>query len=95
MTMREFSGKTALVTGGAGGIGRALVEAFLAEGMNVVVADIEAAAREQTLDELAHFSPKLRGVHWAVLIGAGEVAHQYLHIERSDCRIAHLAGTDA
>ena len=62
MTMREFSGKTALVTGGAGGIGRALVEAFLAEGMNVVVADIEAAAREQTLDELAHFSPKLRGV---------------------------------
>ncbi len=50
--MHELAGKIAVVTGGAGGIGRALVEAFLAEGMKVVVADVEAAALEVTVAEL-------------------------------------------
>lgn len=40
--MRELQGKTAVVTGGAGGIGLALGRAFVAEGMNVVLADVEA-----------------------------------------------------
>ena len=38
--MRQLWGKTALVTGGASGIGFGMVEAFLDEGMNVVVADV-------------------------------------------------------
>jgi len=51
MTIRfDFSGKTALVTGGGSGIGFGMVRAFLDQGMNVVVADIRedhlAAARE-------------------------------------------------
>lgn len=44
--MRELRGKTAVVTGGASGIGRALAERFLDEGMRVVVADVEPAALE-------------------------------------------------
>ena len=44
--MQDFNGKTALVTGGASGIGLAMVEAFLDAGMNAVIADIEAPARE-------------------------------------------------
>lgn len=42
----DFTGKTALVTGGASGIGLACVEQFAGAGANVVVADIsgEAAA---------------------------------------------------
>lgn len=39
MAVSEFEGKTALVTGGAGGMGRATSLAFAAAGANVVVAD--------------------------------------------------------
>jgi NAD(P)-dependent dehydrogenase (short-subunit alcohol dehydrogenase family) len=48
----NLQGKVAVVTGGAGGIGRALCEEFLAEGMKVVVSDIEAHAVDATVAEL-------------------------------------------
>ena len=40
----ELAGKVAIVTGGAGGIGRACVERFVAEGARVVIADIDVDA---------------------------------------------------
>jgi NAD(P)-dependent dehydrogenase (short-subunit alcohol dehydrogenase family) len=40
----ELAGKVAVVTGAASGIGRALAERFAAEGMSVVLADVEPAA---------------------------------------------------
>lgn len=42
--MREFEGRTAVVTGSASGMGLAFAECFAREGMNVVMADIEASA---------------------------------------------------
>lgn len=42
--MRDLRGKVAVVTGGASGIGLALCERFAAEGMALVLADVEEAA---------------------------------------------------
>ena len=53
--MREFEGRTAVITGGASGMGLGFAECFGREGMNVVIADIEeralkdAAARIESL----------------------------------------------
>ncbi len=49
--MREFQGKTAVVTGAASGIGRGLVDLFASAGMNVVLADVEEKA---LATEVAH-----------------------------------------
>jgi NAD(P)-dependent dehydrogenase (short-subunit alcohol dehydrogenase family) len=48
----DLQGKVAVVTGGASGIGRAMGERFLAEGMKVVLADVEAPALDATVEEL-------------------------------------------
>jgi NAD(P)-dependent dehydrogenase (short-subunit alcohol dehydrogenase family) len=51
--MEQLHGKVAVVTGAGSGIGRGLVHRFVAEGMRVVAADIEATALAETVDGLA------------------------------------------
>lgn len=46
--MNDFKGRTAVVTGGASGIGRGIAERFVQEGMNVVIADIETERLAET-----------------------------------------------
>ncbi|MEV5050080.1 SDR family NAD(P)-dependent oxidoreductase [Arthrobacter sp. LAR12-1-1.1] len=53
--MTEFSGKTAVVTGGASGIGFAMARRFLEEGMRVAIADVEQAALDTAVRELSAF----------------------------------------
>jgi NAD(P)-dependent dehydrogenase (short-subunit alcohol dehydrogenase family) len=60
--MQDFSGKVAVVTGAASGIGRALVDRCLAEGMRVVLADIEQAPLESAVAELRAAGPSVVGV---------------------------------
>jgi 3-oxoacyl-[acyl-carrier protein] reductase len=47
-----LSGKTALVLGGGGGLGRAIAKALTREGARVAVGDIDAAALEATVREI-------------------------------------------
>ena len=55
--MKDFKGKTAVITGGASGIGRAMGELFLSNGMQVVLADIEQDALDRTVSELSAIGP--------------------------------------
>jgi NAD(P)-dependent dehydrogenase (short-subunit alcohol dehydrogenase family) len=50
--MQELTGKTAVVTGAASGMGRAFAERFATAGMNVVLADIEAPRLDEAVAEV-------------------------------------------
>lgn len=47
--MEEFRGRTAVVTGGGGGIGKAMAVAFAEQGMNVVIGEIDMDAAAEAV----------------------------------------------
>src|SRR2546421_3491225 len=49
----DLTGKVAIVTGGAGGIGVVYADALCQAGASVVIADVNADAAERTAKELA------------------------------------------
>ncbi len=53
MASNDFAGKIALVTGGAGGMGRAIAIAFAEAGARVVVSDLVADAGQATAELIA------------------------------------------
>lgn len=61
--MKRFSGKNAIITGAASGIGKATAERLAAEGANIVVADINVAqAREVAAAVEASYGVKAHGI---------------------------------
>src|SRR3954466_11618874 len=60
--MKDLNGRVAVVTGGAGGIGRAMGEAFGRAGMKVVLADIQPEPLEKTVAELRADGLEVTGV---------------------------------
>jgi 3-oxoacyl-[acyl-carrier protein] reductase len=59
-----LAGKTALVLGGGGGLGRAIAKSLAREGVKVAVADIDAAAVEASLAALGEIGTATRGMVW-------------------------------
>jgi NAD(P)-dependent dehydrogenase (short-subunit alcohol dehydrogenase family) len=49
---QELSGKVAIITGGANGLGRATAELFVEEGATVVIADLDSERGEETAAKL-------------------------------------------
>jgi NAD(P)-dependent dehydrogenase (short-subunit alcohol dehydrogenase family) len=60
--MQVFRDRTAVVTGAASGIGRAIVQRLVAEGMQVVLADVEPAALAATTEALESTGARVLGV---------------------------------
>ena len=67
--MREFEGRTAVVTGGASGMGFAFAESFAREGMNIVLADIEEKA-------LREAGPRIEALGASVLLVQTDVGDE-------------------
>lgn len=60
--MHENQSRVVIVTGGASGIGRAIVERFLEEGDNVAIADVNLKAAEHVVADLQHPPNRLRAI---------------------------------
>ncbi len=54
--MKRLEGKRAVVTGAANGIGKAIAEAFVAEGAALILADIDAVALQSVADDLGQIA---------------------------------------
>lgn len=61
--MQDFKDKVAIITGGAGGVGRAIGLALAREGAKIVVADIEAQATEDTVNEIKALGAEAIGLY--------------------------------
>jgi NAD(P)-dependent dehydrogenase (short-subunit alcohol dehydrogenase family) len=60
--MKDLDGRVAVITGGGGGIGRALGERVAMEGMRVVLADVFADPLDQAVTELRNAGHEVTGV---------------------------------
>lgn len=60
--MFDLEAKTALITGGARGLGKAMAEALAQAGANIVIADVKAIHAQEAAEELASFGTKTVGI---------------------------------
>ena len=58
--MSLLTGQTAVVTGGAQGLGYAIAERFVAEGARVVLGDLDLAATEAAAEAARRPTPRWR-----------------------------------
>jgi len=59
--MQELSGKTAVITGAASGMGRAFANRFAQAGMNIVMSDIEEPKLDEAIAEVAGHGTRVIG----------------------------------
>ncbi len=95
--MDRLSGKTALITGAAGGIGAAIASAFVSEGAFVIIGDINAetgAAKAASLGENARFMrhDATDEVQWAAVMAVIVAEHGGLDILVNNAGITGTEG---
>ncbi len=96
--MKKLQGRVAVVTGGASGIGRGMADAFAAEDMKLVIADVERSALDKAVGELESAGAAVVGVECDVsrpesverLAQKALEAHGAVHVL---CNNAGVAGT--
>jgi NAD(P)-dependent dehydrogenase (short-subunit alcohol dehydrogenase family) len=91
--MEELSGKVAVITGAGSGIGRALAEAFAAEGMRMMLADIDEKRLDEVADDL-----RARDVEVATRVtdvGLGDEIESLAHDTLEAFGSAHLVCNNA
>jgi 2-hydroxycyclohexanecarboxyl-CoA dehydrogenase len=85
MSLIDFTGKTVVVTGGARGIGRAIVHDFAKSGADVVIADYRAGEAEETAHEIGQVSGR------KVLVVGTDVSH-YKDVQKLSEETLHQFG---
>lgn len=75
--------KTALVTGGGGGLGRAICKVLAGEGANVAIADIQPDAIAGTQEALATAAGKTMGLVWDL----SDLAQIDAHVSRIEAEL--------
>ena len=73
--MNRLAGKSALITGGAAGIGAALAELFCVEGAAVTLIDMDAATLTQTCAAIKQKVPGARVAYFAANVADADAAH--------------------
>ena len=85
--MRGLEGKRALVTGGAQGIGRACVEAFLSYGCKVVISDLEEDTGLATVKELTEKGGEVYFIQ-------GDMTEESFCVEQVNFAVEKMGGLD-
>jgi NAD(P)-dependent dehydrogenase (short-subunit alcohol dehydrogenase family) len=80
--MQELNGRVAVVTGGASGIGFGLASAFAAEGMKVVIGDIEEPALADAVGKIEASGAEVLGVRTDVSDDASVAALAAAAVDR-------------
>ncbi len=73
--MQRLAGKSALITGGAAGIGAAMAELFCSEGAAVTLIDMNSAMLLQTCSDIKQKVPGARVTHFAANVADADAAH--------------------
>ena len=94
--MKRFENRTVIVTGGARGMGASHARGFIAEGANVVIADVVEQEGQSLADELgdrAIFSSLdvTSEADWAATVTAAETAFGPISVLVNNAGIVHFA----
>jgi NAD(P)-dependent dehydrogenase (short-subunit alcohol dehydrogenase family) len=101
--MQDLAGKTAFITGGAGGIGFAMAQAFLNEGMNVAIVDVDSQALADAKAQLSGSNAQVLALQldvtdrdqYAVVADQVESALGPIHVVCNNAGVYRGGGMDA